>query len=172
MDAIIHTASPVTDKEEDPSKLIVPAVKGTVGILVSALNFGSSVKRVVVTASIGSVHEVTSEPKVYSEANWNELALREVETKGAAAAPLNKYWASKTLAERAAWDFWNNHREEVEWDLVALHPAYVFGPTLHQVDKPEHLPASMGVFYDAIFGGTYDHETLATYGSACVYHSC
>ena len=123
VDAIVHTASPVTDKGEDPTQLIVPAVQGTVGILASALKHGPSVKRIVVTASIGSVHEFISEPKVYSETDWNDLAVHEVETKGAAAPPLSMYCASKTLAERAAWAFWKAHREEVGWDLVVLHSA-------------------------------------------------
>ena len=165
VDAIVHPASPVTDKGEDPTQLIVPAVQGTVGILASALKHGPSVKRIVVTASIGSVHEFIPEPKVYSETDWNDLAVHEVETKGAAAAPLSMYCASKTLAERAAWAFWETHKEEVGWDLVVLHPSYVFGPSVLNVEKPEKLAASMRVFYDAIFGGAYDHETLATFGS-------
>ncbi|KAI0707581.1 NAD(P)-binding protein [Cerioporus squamosus] len=168
VDAVAHTASPVTTKAEDPSEVILPAVHGTVGLLASVLKHGFSVKRVLVTASIGSIHEFIPEPKVYSEADWNELALREVETKGAGASPLNKYCAGKVLAERGAWKLWSEHKDAVGWDLVVVHPTYVFGPILHEVDKPDHLNESMRIFYDATVGGTYDKETLATLGSSFV----
>ena len=44
-------------------------------------------------------------PYTYTEADWNEASPRAVEELGAKASPADKYLASKTLAERAAWSF-------------------------------------------------------------------
>lgn len=55
MDGIIHAASPVRRIFDDPSEMIDPAVKGAIGILTSAAQFGKSVKRVVLTSSIVAV---------------------------------------------------------------------------------------------------------------------
>lgn len=65
VDGIIHTASPVPSKFDDPSEIIDPAVKGVTGILASAAKFGKNVKRVVMTASALAV--VGEEPREYDE---------------------------------------------------------------------------------------------------------
>ncbi|RPD52415.1 NAD(P)-binding protein [Lentinus tigrinus ALCF2SS1-7] len=170
VDGIVHTASPVGIIQGDAAELILPAVQGTVSILTSALKRGTSVQRIVWVGSAGSVFEEQpdSNLKAFTEADWNEPAIREVETKGATASGFAKYSASKTLAERAAWNFWNKYRAEVAWDLVVLNPTYVFGPILHDVDRPENLNASMRIFYDAAVADARDKETLATWGSSWV----
>ena len=164
VDAIAHTASPFHTHANDPAEVIVPAVQGTVGILASALKHGTSVKRIVVTSSCGSIFEDLPEPKTFSEADWNERAIREVETKGAAASAVDKYCASKTLAERAAWDFWNKHKSEVAWDVSVLNPPFVFGPVIHEVDKPENLNESVKLWWNAVVAGKLSNEELATVG--------
>ena len=55
MDAIMHVASPCTLDADDPKELIDPAVSGTLGVLESTLKHGSSVRRVVVTASCATI---------------------------------------------------------------------------------------------------------------------
>ena len=59
-------------------------------------------KRVVVTSSSAAVLHISSEPKVFSEKDWNEQAPAEVAEHGRAADVMQKYRASKTLAERGA----------------------------------------------------------------------
>ncbi|TFK81177.1 NAD(P)-binding protein [Polyporus arcularius HHB13444] len=168
VDAIAHTASPFHNRADDPNDVIVPAVHGTLSVLNSALKHGSSVKRVVITASCASILEYGPEPRVFSEKDWNERAIREVNEKGRAAANGDKYCASKTLAERAAWDFYNKHKSEVQWDVSVLNPPYVFGPVLHEVDKPENLNESSRLWWDAVVAGKLSNEELATNGSAWV----
>ena len=88
---------------------------------------------------------MTAEPKPYTEEDWNESSLKQVEEKGSAAGILHVYSASKTLAERglavstlafsaqlllivpclAAWNFYETHKGEVEWDLTIILPPYV-----------------------------------------------
>ncbi|KAJ7731808.1 NAD-P-binding protein [Mycena maculata] len=150
VDAIEHTASPFHMKADDPAELLDPAVKGTVGILESARKFGTSVKRVVVTSSTAAVINSSPEPQVLSELNWNDHDVKEVEEKGRAAAPGVKYRASKSLAERAAWDFAKKYQGEIGWDLSVLNPPWVFGPTIHEVSTPDGLNASAHLMYEAL----------------------
>ncbi len=82
IDAIVHTASPYNLKADDPAELIGPAVHGTTGILLSALKHGSSVKRVVITSSCASVATPTTNPRIFSEEDWNEASVAEVKEKG------------------------------------------------------------------------------------------
>ncbi|RPD61332.1 NAD(P)-binding protein [Lentinus tigrinus ALCF2SS1-6] len=165
VDAIAHTASPFHDRADDPSEIIVPAVQGTLSVLHSALQHGAqSVQRVVITASCASIFEYGATPRVFSEKDWNERAIREVGEKGRAAANGDKYCASKTLAERAAWDFWNKHKSEVAWDVAVMNPPYVYDPVLHEVDKPEHLNESLTLWWNAVVAGKLTDEELVTIG--------
>jgi len=44
--------------------------------------------------------EIHPDPRVLTELNWNNQAVKEVEERGREALPGSKYRASKTLAER------------------------------------------------------------------------
>jgi nucleoside-diphosphate-sugar epimerase len=61
---------------------------------------------------------------VFSEKDWNEQAPAVVEKEGRAAAPMQKYRASKVLAERAAWKLYEENKSQ-GWDLVLLNPPFV-----------------------------------------------
>lgn len=60
----------------------------------------TSIQRIVITASGATILEIHPTPKVYSELNWNEQSIREIEEQGTNASNSAKYMASKTLAER------------------------------------------------------------------------
>ena len=102
-------------------------MQGTTTILNSALKYGTSVKRIVLTSSLASIREADPNPRTYDETNWNNAAVAAVKSKGAGAGPVLIYLASKTLAERAAWEFVDAHKAELTWDLVALNPPFIFG---------------------------------------------
>ena len=110
--------------------LIIPAVRGTTSILNSALKHGSALKRLILTSSLVAVREVTTVPRTFSESNWNEAAVESVKTRGSAAGPVTIYLASKTLAEKAAWEFVAAHESEISWDLVVINPPLIFGARL------------------------------------------
>ncbi|KAF8142891.1 NAD-P-binding protein [Mycena galopus ATCC 62051] len=168
VDAIEHTASPFHLQADEPDELIRPAIHGTLGILRSALKHGSSVKRVVVTSSCAAVLQVEPEPKTFSELDWNEQAPKEVTEKGRAASAITKYRASKTLAERAAWDFVEKHKSEIGWDLVVINPPFVFGPTIHDTPTPEALGTSARQFHTVLTATEPASSELRNSGSCWV----
>lgn len=116
-DYVLHIASPFPagiPKHED--ELIVPARDGALRVLRAARDAG--VKRVVLTSSfaaIGYGHPERHAP--FDETTWTNLD-------GSIAA----YTKSKTLAERAAWDF--IAREGGGLELSVVNPVGVFGPVL------------------------------------------
>ncbi|KAG5635177.1 hypothetical protein H0H81_012139, partial [Sphagnurus paluster] len=167
VDVIAHIASPVHTNVISPNELIKPAVNGTIGILKSAVKNGNSVKRIVVTSSCGAVLEVGVD-KVFSEVDWNEPSIREVEEQGDNAPPASKYRASKTLAEKAAWEFYEKNKAEIKWDLAVLHPPYVFGPVIHDVKDPASLNITMRMWYDAVLMDGKSKDFLTTQGSAYI----
>lgn len=75
--------------------LIRPAVEGTKAVLEACKQAG--VRRVSITSSLASIMSVNveDEPEVFDESYWTN-----VEKPG-----LGAYEKSKTLAEKAAWDF-------------------------------------------------------------------
>jgi nucleoside-diphosphate-sugar epimerase len=115
---VLHVASPFpanVPKHDD--ELIVPAREGALRVLRAARNAG--VKRVVLTSSfaaIGYGHPPQAEP--FNETNWTNP-----EAEG-----LTAYVKSKTLAERAAWDF--IAKEGGSLELSVVNPVGVFGPVL------------------------------------------
>ncbi|KAF8873071.1 D-lactaldehyde dehydrogenase [Infundibulicybe gibba] len=171
VNGIMHTASPVTLDIDNPQSVIEPAVKGTLGILKSAIKNGSpSLKRVVFTSSCAAVrNEMTSRAEPFTENNWNDASVQVVEEKGRDAASISKYRASKTLAEKAAWDLYNEHKSELKWDFAVIIPPYVFGPCLQELKSPVDLNVSVREWRDNLFTpGIRDNETFATEGPCWV----
>ena len=117
-DYVLHVASPLgAHVPEDENELIVPAREGTLRVLRAARDAG--VKRVVVTSSFGAIgygHPPQAQP--LGETTW----ANRVGPDGQA------YPKSKTLAERAAWDF--IAREGNGLELAVVNPTAVFGPAL------------------------------------------
>ncbi|KAK6995956.1 D-lactaldehyde dehydrogenase [Favolaschia claudopus] len=123
VDAIAHTASPYHFKADDPAELLEPAIKGTVGMLDSARRCGTAVKRIVVTSSTAAVLHDEPTPQTFTEADWDDQAVENVQRDGRNASNVHRYRASKTLAERAAWDFTKTHGASLTWDLATKEAA-------------------------------------------------
>ena len=130
----------------------------------SAQKYGTNVKRVVITSSCASVLDNFPEPNVFSEKDWNEGSPKEVQEKGREASQPAKYRASKVLAERAAWEFVKENKDQLKFDVAVLNPPFVFGPTLHEIDKPENLNTSAFDWYNTIVKGAKDDASLVTVG--------
>jgi nucleoside-diphosphate-sugar epimerase len=117
-DYVLHVASPFpTSVPKHEDELIRPALEGTLRVLRASRDAG--VKRVVLTSSfaaIGYGHDPQQLP--FTETTWTDLDHGHV-------AP---YVKSKTLAERAAWDFIRQEGEGLE--LAVINPTAIFGPVL------------------------------------------
>jgi|SRR6185437_6941320 len=113
---VLHVASPTPKldfKHED--EMTVPAREGVLRVLRAARDAG--VRRVVLTSAIGAVvYGHPNQAKPYDEMNWTNTAN----------APA--YQKSKTLAEKAAWEF--IEREGNGMELTAINPVAVMGPVL------------------------------------------
>lgn len=157
--AILHTASPCAiNPDED---ITIPAVKGTTSILQSALKYGSNVRRVVVTGSCSSV--ITpgiSKPNGYTEEDWNEVSVQEVNEKGRQANPMHVYRASKILAEKSVWGFVEKNKSSLKWDATVITPPYVLGPPIQELSSPEQLNASISEYYKAVMKTDVDVDFL------------
>ncbi|EXJ90270.1 dihydroflavonol-4-reductase [Capronia coronata CBS 617.96] len=149
-EAVLHTASPFHFNVTDPKKdLLDPAVIGTTGILKAVKKFAPTVKRVVITSSFAAIISPNNHPKVYSEANWNPITWEE-----AIQTPSNAYRASKTFAEKAAWEF--VEKEKPNFDLATINPPLVFGPVVHYLNSLDAINTSNATIRDMIEGKCKD----------------
>lgn len=113
-----HVASPFpSSMPKDEDDIIRPAREGTLRILKIARDSG--VKRVIVTSSFAAIGYGYEELPVFTEENWSILDGK---------IPVPAYHKSKTLAEKAAWDF--IERDGGELELTVLNPTGIFGPIL------------------------------------------
>jgi dihydroflavonol-4-reductase len=114
---VLHGASPTPSgdqvREQD---WIQPAVDGNLRVLRAARD--ARVKRLVLTSAFGAIgvgHGAMNRP--FNETDWSDLT-----------GHVGFYQKSKTLSERAAWDFMA--REGGELELTAINPVAVLGPAL------------------------------------------
>src|SRR4051794_2731725 len=114
-DVVLHVASPFPAGEpDDADELIVPAREGTRRVLQSASRAGAG--RVVVTSSFAAIgYGRAPSEHIFTEVDWTDVD-----------AGVPAYVASKTLAERAAWEIAG--AEDLE--LVVINPTGIFGPVL------------------------------------------
>ena len=148
-EAVIHTASPFHFNASDVQKdLLDPAVIGTTGILKSIKKNAPSVKRVVVTSSFASIINADKgswPDHTYTEADWNPITQEEAVQNNA-----NGYRASKTFAERAAWDF--VEQQSPNFTLATMCPPLVLGPIVHYLNSLDALNTSNQRLRDTIQG--------------------
>jgi nucleoside-diphosphate-sugar epimerase len=117
-DYVLHVASPFPPSlPQHEDELIVPAREGTLRVLRAARDAG--VKRVVLTSSFAAIgYGQQPQQAPFNEANWTNPN----------AADVQPYVKSKTLAERAAWDFIAHEGRDLQ--LSVVNPVGVFGPVL------------------------------------------
>jgi len=119
-DYVLHVASPFPLKHiSNPQEIIRPAREGALRALKAASKSG--VKRVVLTSSVVAITLPWPEAPlghVFTEEDWSNPERPDI----------TAYVASKTLAERAAWDFVQDNPDAPE--LAVVNPAFVLGPVL------------------------------------------
>jgi nucleoside-diphosphate-sugar epimerase len=117
-DFVLHVASPfpvMMPRDED--ELIRPAREGALRALRAARDGG--VKRVVMTSSFAAIGYGVphADGSPFTEEDWTDPD-----------GQVSAYVKSKTLAERAAWDF--IEREGGGLELAVVNPVGIFGPVL------------------------------------------
>jgi nucleoside-diphosphate-sugar epimerase len=114
---VLHVASPFpANVPAHEDELIVPAREGALSVLRAAREAG--VKRVVLTSSFAAIgYGQEPRPAPFDETSWTDIR-----------GDVSAYVKSKTLAERAAWEF--VAREGGGLELAVVNPVVVFGPVL------------------------------------------
>ncbi|BFG33861.1 hypothetical protein CerSpe_201230 [Prunus speciosa] len=142
---VFHLASPnIIDQVQDPEKeLLDPAIKGTLNVLTAAKQAG--VIRVVLTSSIAAITPSPRWPsdKIKDEDCWTDIDY--CKQKGL------WYPLSKTLAEKAAWEF----AKEKGLDVVVVNPGTVMGDVISP-----RLNASMVMLVRLLEGCTETYENF------------
>jgi len=88
------------------------------------------VQRLAITSSIAAIRDVTREnwpaDNTFDESSWSDTSP--------ANTTISTYNTSKTLAEKAAWDFREALPEAERFDIVTLNPALIMGPANQTLD--------------------------------------
>ena len=116
-DYVQHVASPLpASNPKSDDELVIPARDGALRVLKASRDAG--VKRVVLTASVACIaYGRNGRDTPHTEADWSdETNLRDT----------TAYERSKTIAERAAWDWMK--REGGALELTTVNPGLVLGP--------------------------------------------
>ena len=114
-----HVASPLpASNPKNDDELVIPARDGALRVLKAARDAG--VKRVVMTASVACIaYGRGGRDTPHTEADWSDETNRR---------DTGPYERSKTIAERAAWDWMK--REGGPLELTTVNPGAVLGPVL------------------------------------------
>ena len=117
---VLHVASPfILEVPNDENVLIKPAVDGTLRVLNACKK--NNVSKVVLTSSVAAIAYGHNQEKIFDESDWSNIS----ENSG-----ITPYAKSKTLAEKAAWEFVENLSEDQQFDFTVINPVGVFGPML------------------------------------------
>lgn len=119
VDVLMHTASPFPMVQpKDENDLIRPAVDGALRALRAANAAG--VRRVIMTSSIAAISgsPLPLGDTSYDETNWTNPEEPDI----------TAYSKSKTLAEKAAWDFVRDEAPDMQ--LTVVNPGFVVGAPL------------------------------------------
>ncbi|WP_215241820.1 SDR family oxidoreductase [Dyadobacter helix] len=133
---VLHVASPFPAQEPaDENELLVPARDGALRVLKAAQNAG--VKRLVLTSSFAAIgYSINPRNHIFTEEDWTDVHV-----------PLPAYIKSKTVAEKAAWDYIGQNDGGME--LTVINPVGIFGPIMGGISS-----ASLDIAVAGILNGT------------------
>ena len=113
---LIHVASPIALEIKSEDFFVKPAVAG----VKRALKFAKkhNIKKVILTSSVAAIFHGIELKEYYDENDWSDPENPSID----------HYSKSKTLAEKAAWDFIEAEGKPFEFSVI--NPALVIGPSL------------------------------------------
>ena len=115
-DYLLHVASPIALENHNEDFFVKPAVAGVKRAFKYAKKH--NLKKVVLTSSVAAIFDTLEEKTDYDETDWSDPENPSI----------SHYAKSKTLAEKAAWNFVDN--EDNPFELAVINPALVIGPSL------------------------------------------
>jgi len=123
LDFVQHIASPFPrELPKSDDELIIPAKNGALNVLKAAA--ANNVKRVVLTSALAAIAYGRSSAdlhNVFDENDWTDVHSKK---------DITPYYKSKTIAERAAWDFIRDSQSNLE--LVTVCPGAILGPVIEK----------------------------------------
>ncbi|KAJ3703137.1 hypothetical protein LUZ61_006842 [Rhynchospora tenuis] len=138
-DGVFHLASPnILEAQNPQTEILDPAIKGTLNVLQAAKNYG--IKVVLVSSNCA----ISPNPKWPTDAPLTEDCWSDIDT-----LKEHELWypLSKTLAEKAAWDF----ADKEGLELAVINPGMAVGPIL-----PPSLGLSVKVVLELLQGMQMD----------------
>ncbi|EXL91117.1 hypothetical protein FOIG_15691 [Fusarium odoratissimum NRRL 54006] len=120
---IVHAASLFNLQPQDNAKGVPePAIQGSLAILEAAIRYGPQVRQVINISSFAAIVDTSKGLRpghTYSEKDWNPMTYDQaVATSNGPAT----YCASKSLAERAMWDWMDDNKLNVPFTLSVINP--------------------------------------------------
>ncbi|KAL8276665.1 hypothetical protein RQP46_010933 [Phenoliferia psychrophenolica] len=148
VDAVAHTASPFNFAFKDNVKdMLKPALKGTTSILKAAME-EPSVKAVTITSSLAAAQDLSKGADVghiRTAKDWAPFTWEEAAT---TTNPVIVYLASKTFAEKAAWEF--VEKEKPSFAMSTVVPPIILGPALQPIKSLADLNLSAGAVWGIV----------------------
>lgn len=96
-----------------------------------------NVKKVILTSSAITVHNIISENRTYSEKDWIDVSTVQK-------SMISAYQKSKIISEKAAWNFYEKHKMNGKcFDFATVLPSFTLGPLLNQTNR-----SSISLFLD------------------------
>ncbi|KAH0838987.1 oxidoreductase [Fonsecaea pedrosoi] len=168
-DYIIHTAAPVPDGDgtDFDRDFLGPGAQGNLELLHAAQKYCKSLKHFTYTGSMVAVHDVTKplDGRVLKSTDWNPVSpevARQLQHPGAS------YMISKTLAEKALWDFVK--KEKPAFGVSVLSVPLIIGPPLQHLHQnatgKSRFNMSADLFYQTFLkpvSGTVDGSSRPLY---------
>ncbi|KAK9284769.1 hypothetical protein L1049_023946 [Liquidambar formosana] len=130
--AVFHVATPMDFESQDPeNEVIKPTINGVLSIIKSCTK-AKTVRRLIFTSSAGTVNVGGQQLLEYDESCWSDVdMIREKKMTGW------MYFASKTLAEQAAWAA----AKENNIHFISIIPTLVVGPFIMPSMPPSLVTA-------------------------------
>lgn len=160
---VIHTASPfILSATDNEREILLPAINGTLNVLNAAQKYNPDISRVVITSSFASILDLDQGLRpgyVYTEDDWNPCTYEAAKTTPHGAVA---YCAAKGLAEKAAWDWMEEHKPK--FSLTTLCPPWVLGPLLNTPSSMSKLNESAETIY-RLFNGSITEIPAADFAA-------
>lgn len=127
--------------------LIIPAIKETHSLLNSINNYGTQVKKLIVTTSIVAILKPSPftfniSKTHYNEDSWNMITGYDINT-----SPYLSRVASMTYAEKEVWKFMDENNPSFAISTIMI--PLVFGPPINDM-KIDNLNPSNQLIYDIL----------------------